>query len=341
MKPSRLLSVLALAALGIGLVPPDASANPQFQDVPDSAFYHDDVDFLVINGITFGCSVSPPLYCPDDPLTRGEAASFLKRFHDHVIPLAGPAGPQGPAGAAGPTGQQGPIGQTGPAGPQGVQGVPGIQGPQGIQGAIGQPGQQGPPGPTGATGPTGPTGPTGASGGLIHFSTGIILSGATVVSAAPILMGFGNHTVEVIDGSGESTMPPEAGGFSFPIPFDGTVQNLQISADLLVSSVVSINTLGLQYDLTVFRAPSVPNNGIDHLVSSYVTTALTSSIRFGFPDTVITAGTYRTATNINLGSLVVAAGDRIGIRIRTLASTDPSAADITQLSFSASLSYTH
>jgi hypothetical protein len=153
-------------------------------------------------------------------------------------------------------------------------------------------------------------------------------------------MGFGNHTVEVIDGSGESTMPPEAGGFAFPIPFAGTVQNLQISADLLVASVVSINTLGLQYDFTVFVAPSVPNNGIDHLSSSYVTTPLTGSLRFGFPNNIITAGTFRTATNFVGGSLIVAPGDRIGIRVRTLAATDPSAADITQLSFSASLSYT-
>ncbi|MEH7483865.1 hypothetical protein V7157_22925, partial [Neobacillus drentensis] len=191
----------------------------------------------------------------------------------------------------------------------------------------------------GATGTAGATGPAG-TGGLIPFSTGIIISGATVVSAAPILMGFGNHTVEVINGSGESTMPPEAGGFAFPIPFAGTVQNLQISADLLVASGVSINTLGLQYDFTVFVAPSVPNNGIDHLSSPYLTTSLTSFVRFGFPNTTITPGTFRTATNINVGSLSVAAGDRIGIRVRTLASTDPSAADITQLSFSASLSYT-
>src|SRR5581483_10382077 len=105
-------------------------------------------------------------------------------------------------------------------------------------------------------------------------------------------------------------------------------------ADLLVASVVSINTLGLQYDFTVFLSPSVPNNGIDHLASSYVTTPLTSSLRFGFPNNVITAGTFRAATNLNPGSLVVSAGDRIGIRVRTLASTDPSAADITQLSFS-------
>ena len=66
-------------------------------------------------------------------------------------------------------------------------------------------------------------------------------------------MGFGNHTVEVIDGSGESTMPPEAGGFAFPIPFAGTVQNLQISADLLVASVASINTPVFNMILQYFR----------------------------------------------------------------------------------------
>jgi hypothetical protein len=176
---------------------------------------------------------------------------------------------------------------------------------------------------------------------LIPFSTGIILSGATVVSAAPVLMGFGSHTVEVIDGSGESTMPPEVAGFSFPVPYAGTIQDLQISADLLAASVVSINTLGLQYDFTVIRAPSVPNNGTDHLAAPYTTTPLTSSVRFGFPNSIITAGTFRSATNVSLGApLAVAAGDRIGIRIRTNASTDPSAADITQLSFSATVSYT-
>jgi hypothetical protein len=183
--------------------------------------------------------------------------------------------------------------------------------------------------------------PAGAGKKSIQFSTGIIMSGATVVSAAPVLMGFGNRTVEVINGLGESTMPPEAAGFSFPVPFAGTIQDLQVSADLLVASVVSINTLGLQYDFTVFRAPSAPNNGIDHLASLYLTTPLTSSLRFGFPNNVITAGTFRTATNINSAPpLVVAAGDRIGVRVRTSAPTDPSAADITQLSFSATLSYT-
>ena len=153
------------------------------------------------------------------------------------------------------------------------------------------------------------------------------------------LHGFGSSTVGVIDGSGESTSPPEAGGFAIPVAADGTIGNLQVSVDLLVASVVAINTLGLQYQFTVFRAPSVPNNGIDHPAASFVTTPLTTSVRFGFPNTIITAGTFRSATNLNLGTISVTAGDRIGIRVRTLTPTDPSAADVTQLSFSATMTY--
>jgi hypothetical protein len=245
----------------------------------------------------------------------------------------GATGPQGVAGAPGPTGATGATGAPGPAG------TTGATGPTGITGATGATGIAGATGATGATGTTGATGPTGPNARSIVFSTGQTLNGATVVSASPILMGFGNHTVEVIDGSGESTSPPDAGGFAFPVPFSGTIQNLQVSADLLVASVTSINTIGLQYDFTVFIAPSVPNNGIDHPSSPYVTTPLTTSVRFGFPNTIVTVGAFRTSTNINTGSITVNAGDRIGVRVRTLPSTDPSASDITQLSFSASVSY--
>ena len=174
----------------------------------------------------------------------------------------------------------------------------------------------------------------------IAFSTGSILSGSSVVSAQPILMGFASHSTEVINGAGESTSPPEAGGFAFSVPFSGTIQNLEVSADLLVASNAFINTTGLQYDFSVFVSPSIPNNGIDHSSSQYVTTPLTSSVRFGFPNTIVFPGNFRSSTNFNNGSITVNAGDRIGIRVRTLQSTDQSAFDITQLSFNASFSYT-
>ena len=34
---------------------------------------------LKASGITGGCSVSPPLFCPADPLTRGQMAVFLAK----------------------------------------------------------------------------------------------------------------------------------------------------------------------------------------------------------------------------------------------------------------------
>lgn len=182
---------------------------------------------------------------------------------------------------------------------------------------------------------------SGHGGGLIPFSTGVILNGAAVISAAPVLMGFGSHTVEVINGSGESTNPPEAGGFAFTVPFTGTIQNLAISADLLVASVSVINVFPLTYNITVYLAPSLPNNGISHLSSSYVTTPLTSSLTFGGPGNLVFPGTFYTATNINTGSIAVTAGDRIGVRIRTAQFSDLAANDINQLSFSASLFYSY
>lgn len=274
----------------------------------------------------------------------------------------GEEGPPGPRGLPGPRGFPGPTGDTGadstvpgPEGPRGLQGPTGekgdtgdastVPGPQGPEGATGSTGAQGPIGPTGpAGGPTGPTGPAGPTGGsgiggtsLIPFSTGIIISGATMVSAAPRLMGFGSSAVEVINTmTGESTSPPEAGGFAFPIPFDGTVSNLQVSADVLFTGITVI-TDPLVYRFTVFRSPSFPNDGTSHPALPYLTTAFETFVIFSgtvTPDTVFYA-----ATNLNTGSLVVSAGDRIGIRIRTDAASAATAAQTTQLSFSASLSY--
>jgi hypothetical protein len=55
-----------------------ALASHNFSDVPDSAFYHDFVDFLVQNGLTSGCGVA--LYCGENAVTRGQLAVFLKKL---------------------------------------------------------------------------------------------------------------------------------------------------------------------------------------------------------------------------------------------------------------------
>jgi hypothetical protein len=179
------------------------------------------------------------------------------------------------------------------------------------------------------------------SGGMIVFSSGVLLAGASV----PRLLGVGNSATETVNGSGESSVPSEPGGYSFPIPFAGTISNLQVSTDLFAITTSLLNTTGLQYDFTVFVSPSATNNGIDHSASAYVTTALTIPTAFGgLAGTTIIGSTYRSCTNLNTGSISVNAGDRVGVRVRMLttgnAVTDGLvASEVGQISFNASLRY--
>ncbi len=57
--------------------PPPAAAT--FNDVPTSHPFFQFVEALSRSGITAGCSAAPPLYCPDEPLTRGQMAVFLAK----------------------------------------------------------------------------------------------------------------------------------------------------------------------------------------------------------------------------------------------------------------------
>ncbi|MDH5292871.1 MAG: carboxypeptidase regulatory-like domain-containing protein [Acidimicrobiia bacterium] len=54
-----------------------------FLDVPADHLFHGDITWLRAAGITFGCN--PPdntMFCPDDPVTRAQMASFLVRALD-------------------------------------------------------------------------------------------------------------------------------------------------------------------------------------------------------------------------------------------------------------------
>jgi hypothetical protein len=57
--------------------PPPASAS--FNDVPTNHPFFQFIEALKASGITAGCQASPPLYCPDAPLTRGQMAVFLSK----------------------------------------------------------------------------------------------------------------------------------------------------------------------------------------------------------------------------------------------------------------------
>ena len=57
--------------------PPPATAS--FNDVPTTHPLFQYIEALKASGITGGCQASPPLYCPDAPLTRGQMAVFLSK----------------------------------------------------------------------------------------------------------------------------------------------------------------------------------------------------------------------------------------------------------------------
>lgn len=73
-RPSMALTIAVMAiAFPLGVL-----ANHQFDDVPATASYHDDVEALVNAGITSGCGGGS--YCPNNAVTRGQMAQFLNRL---------------------------------------------------------------------------------------------------------------------------------------------------------------------------------------------------------------------------------------------------------------------
>lgn len=55
------------------------AAGASFQDVPTTHPYYRDIEILYANGLTAGCSTSPPLFCPETTLDRAQAAVFMLR----------------------------------------------------------------------------------------------------------------------------------------------------------------------------------------------------------------------------------------------------------------------
>jgi len=66
------------SAKQIGRITPTITC-PSFNDVPPNDPYFPFICAIAEAGITAGCSTSPPLYCPDSPVTRAQMAVFLLR----------------------------------------------------------------------------------------------------------------------------------------------------------------------------------------------------------------------------------------------------------------------
>jgi len=78
----------ALLIASAMLLTSTAWAAHVFSDVADGAFYAGPAEWAQSNGITTGSPAGSSTFRPDDPATRGETVTFLKRYHDNV---AGPA----------------------------------------------------------------------------------------------------------------------------------------------------------------------------------------------------------------------------------------------------------
>jgi len=73
------MAVFLLRAREGGSYTPPACTVPTFTDVPCSDPYSAWIGELAARGITSGCGVSPPLYCPSSTVTRASMAVFLLR----------------------------------------------------------------------------------------------------------------------------------------------------------------------------------------------------------------------------------------------------------------------
>jgi hypothetical protein len=83
MRRSSLVVALVVGAL---LVPVAVFASHQFNDVPDSHIFHTGISWMKDNNITVGCN--PPAntnYCPNNNVTRGEMATFMKRLAENNV----------------------------------------------------------------------------------------------------------------------------------------------------------------------------------------------------------------------------------------------------------------
>ncbi len=74
----RRYALIAALVAAILIIPAAVFASNGFGDVPDSEIFHGDIEWMATNGITSGCGGGN--YCPDDNVSRGQMAAFMKRL---------------------------------------------------------------------------------------------------------------------------------------------------------------------------------------------------------------------------------------------------------------------
>jgi S-layer homology domain len=76
--PRRWVRAIVLVAVTAAVVAPATVwAQSVFSDVPDGSTHAEGIEYVADKGITVGCE--DDLYCPNDPVTRAQMATFLYR----------------------------------------------------------------------------------------------------------------------------------------------------------------------------------------------------------------------------------------------------------------------
>ena len=79
-QPLETVSRAVFAEVLLRILGEETNSEPgdsDFSDVPPDLRFRPYVDRLYELGITRGCRSAPLMYCPDEPITRAELASFL------------------------------------------------------------------------------------------------------------------------------------------------------------------------------------------------------------------------------------------------------------------------
>jgi hypothetical protein len=90
MRKTMMVAVVSAVVGALVAVPVAVYASHSFTDVSDSNTFHDDIAWLKDSGVTKGCN--PPEnteYCPDDNVTRGQMAAFMRRLAENRVVDAG------------------------------------------------------------------------------------------------------------------------------------------------------------------------------------------------------------------------------------------------------------
>src|ERR1700722_16021603 len=89
------LAYISFASQRIGVMQGGSPTVQTFNDVPPTDPYFDYISVMASYGITVGCQASPPLYCPNSPVTRAEMAALLVKAYDAATgsPLTFPVTP--------------------------------------------------------------------------------------------------------------------------------------------------------------------------------------------------------------------------------------------------------